>query len=53
MVDFCDRALWLRGGHVEAIGRANQVVREYLGAEGGKAVAESTPGAVADGALAR
>lgn len=26
---FCKRALWLRNGHVEALGPANEVVREY------------------------
>ena len=30
---FCDRALWLRGGHVEMIGRPDEIARSYLAVE--------------------
>jgi len=35
--DFCDRALWLRGGHLAQLGSPTEVVGAYLAAESGAA----------------
>ncbi|MCM2269691.1 MAG: ATP-binding cassette domain-containing protein [Thermoanaerobaculia bacterium] len=37
VLDFCDRALWLRGGHVARFDAAPAVVADYLAAEAGPA----------------
>jgi lipopolysaccharide transport system ATP-binding protein len=45
VVEFCDRALWLRGGHVAGIGQPDEIVAAYLEAESGippDAVSESS-----------
>jgi len=48
---FCQRALWLRGGHTAALGPVSEVVREYenflLAKSEARAPAAAEPGAVA------